>query len=247
MTRGSVSTEGLAAHAIFGYVSESASTAPISIKTTGVEIAATGPNTYGVYAIQDGAGALDVDLRGGSISTAGTYGYGVFIWNRGGGGFDIDLEDVDITSTTVETRSRGVVGYSNKAGKAALSIDVTRGDIVIAGATSYGLYGLSTHAESEATISIVRTGGAIVTPGLGARGIFGYHWGLGSAAVRTRAAEIEAPFAVGIEGRLTNDANAAGRILLTTHEGAIKAREAGVLAWAARSSGHTGGRNRRTM
>ena len=240
VTRGSVSTEGRAAHAIFGYVSESASTAPISIKTTDVEITATGPNTYGVYAIQDGAGALDVNLRGGSISTAGTYGYGVFIWNRGGGGFDIVLEDVDITSTTVETRSRGVVGYSNKAGKAALSIDVTRGDIVIAGATSYGLYGLSGHAESEATISIVRTGGAIVTPGLGARGIFGYHLGLGSAAVRTRAAEIEAPFAVGIEGRLTNDANAAGRILLT-HDGAIKARETGVLAWAARSSGHTGG------
>ena len=239
VTRGSVSTEGLAAHAIFGR--STGSTAPISIDATGVEITATGPNTYGVHAIQDGAGAIDVDLRDSSISTAGTYGYGVYIWNRGGGGgFDIDLEDVDITSTTVETRSRGVVGYSDKAGKAALSIDVTRGDIVIAGATSYGLYGLSGHAESEATISIVRTGGAIVTPGLGARGIFGYHLGLGSAAVRTRAAEIEAPFAVGIEGRLTNDANAAGRILLT-HDGAIKARETGVLAWAARSSGHTGG------
>ena len=306
VTRGSVSTEGSRAAGIFGYVWRPASTAPISIKMTDVIVSTKGSSANGVYAIQGGAGALDVDLRGGSISTTGAFGYGVLVWSRGAGGFDIDLKDIDIATTTVETGASGagaygVMGYFTAAGEAEeLSIDVTRGRIVTAGAFSYGIVGYSRHAESEATVSIGRTGGAIATAGanaygvyalhegvggididladaaiattganahgvyglvnnsgngsaisidvaggniaaagLGARGLFGEHRGLGSAAVRTRAAaEIEAPFAVGIEGRLTDDANAAGRILLT-HEGAIKARETGVLARAARSSGHT--------
>ena len=59
--------------------------------------------------------------------------------------------------------------------------------------------------------------------------------------MRTRAAaEVAAPFAVGMEGRLTNDASAAGRIVVT-HGGAVEAREVGILAWARRSSGHTMG------
>ncbi len=306
VTRGSVSTEGSRAAGIFGYVWRPASTAPISIKTKDVIVSTKGSSANGVYAIQGGAGALDVDLRGGSISTTGAFGYGVLVWSRGAGGFDIDLKDVDIATTTVETGASGagaygVMGYFTAVGEAEeLSIDVTRGRIVTAGAFSYGIVGYSRHAESEATVSIGRTGGAIATAGadaygvlalhegvggididladaaiattganahgvyglvnnsgngsaisidvaggniaaagLGARGLFGEHRGLGSAAVRTRAAaEIEAPFAVGIEGRLTDDASAAGRLLLT-HEGAIKAREVGVLAHAARSSGHT--------
>ena len=305
VTRGSVSTEGSRAAGIFGYVWRPASTAPVSIKTTDVTVSTKGSSANGVYAIQGGAGALDVDLKGGSISTTGAFGYGVLVWSRGARGFDIDLEDVDIATTTVEAGASGagaygVMGYFTAAGDAELSIDVTRGRIVTAGTFSYGIVGYSRHAESEATVSIGRTGGAIATAGanaygvyalhegvggididladaaiattganahgvyglvnnsgngsatsidvaggniaaagLGARGLFGEHRGLGSAAVRTRAeAEIEAPFAVGMEGRLTNDARAAGRIEMM-HEGAIKAREAGVLAWAARSSGHT--------
>ena len=235
VTGGRISTAGRVAHGIFGQVWRTASTAPVSIAATDVDISATGVGARGVYAYNRGAGALDVDLKGGSISAAGV---GVFVQHDGAGVFDVDLEDIDI-ATTAEIYGYGVFGYRRAAGEEALSIDMTGGRIVTAGAFSYGILGFSAHAASEATVSIGRTGGAIVTPGLGARGIFGYHLGLGSAAVRTRAAEIEAPFAVGIEGRLTNDASAAGRILLTTHEGAIKAREVGVLAWAARSSGHT--------
>ena len=81
--------------------------------------------------------------------------------------------------------------------------------------------------------------GAVSAEGLNARGLLGVHTVLGSATVRTRAAaEIAAPFAVGMEGRLTNDASAAGRIVVT-HAGAAEARDVGILAWARRSSGHT--------
>ena len=53
-------------------------------------------------------------------------------------------------------------------------------------------------------------------------------------------AEVESPFFTGMEARLANDANAAGR-LLVTQGGMVRARVAGVVAWAARSSGHTFG------
>ena len=132
------------------------------------------------------------------------------------------------------------------------------GVIETAAAGAHGLYvvrnggqGGSRQAHrSDAEVEF--NGGAIAVTGSNARGVLITHTGLGDIATRLRGGDsthgwtaISAPFGVGFEARATNDANAAGR-LDVTYGGKVEAREVGVLAWAARSSGHTMGAGAQT-
>ena len=208
---GSIATAGTFSHGIWGYVSHSASDAAISIDATGgVAVSTTGEGAYGVHAQQNGVGGIEIDLENAAISTTGAY-------------------------------SRAVFGFIRGASETALSIDATGGSVATTGLGAYGLLGYISNAASTAPISIDATGVAVTVEGLSTRGIFGLHTGLGSVSMTAGAATaIEAPFAVGMEARLTHAANAAGRVVVT-HEGAVKARDIGVLAWGRRSSGHTSG------
>ena len=170
-------------------------------------------------------GDVSVRMTGGAVETAGAGAYGIFVIKGGPAG----AGSIEMTGGTITTAGDGASGayvvYSS--GLTGDSVNTEGLSIDVAGAVS--AEGLNTSVD-----------------GLITRGLLGVHEGWGSAAVRTRAAaEIAAPFAVGMEGRLTNDASAAGRIVVT-HEGAVEARDVGVLAWAARSSGLTRGAGAQT-
>ena len=190
-------------------------------------------------------GTVSVVMEGGAVRTSGgTYvtvlhAHGIYAESNNGRG-DVSAR---MTGGAVETAGASANGlYVLKRGPAgAGSIEMTGGSVTTAGDSANGAYvhmydtGASTEGLS------IDAASAVSVEGLNARGLLGVHTGLGSATVTTgTAAEIAAPFAVGMEGRLTNDASATGRIVVT-HGGAAEAREVGVLAWAARSSGHTMG------
>ncbi len=229
----------------------------------------TGAGALGLHAdsysdTESGPGTTSIVLEGGTIRTRGGihtfsnvnyYSHGI----RAQSSYTRGDVSVRMTGGAVETAGAGAYGmFVVKGGPAgAGSIEMTGGTITTAGDGASGAYvvyssGLTGDSANTEGLSI-DVAGAVSAEGLNTsvdglitRGLLGVHEGWGSAAVRTRAAaEIAAPFAVGMEGRLTNDASAAGRIVVT-HEGAVEARDVGVLAWAARSSGHTKGRGART-
>ena len=214
------------------------------VETTGA--GALGLNAYSPYT-GTSPGTVSIVLEGGTVRTRGGihtfsnvnfYSHGVYSESNNGRG-DVSVR---MTGGAVETAGASANGiFVVKRGPAgAGSIEMTGGTVTTAGDGAYGAYVMHGTGASTEGLSI-DAAGAVSVVGLNARGLLGVHTGLGSATVRTRAAaEIAAPFAIGVEGRLTNDDSAAGRIVVT-HGGAAEAREIGVLAWAARSSGHTMG------
>ena len=221
--------------------------ATVTMRDGLVETTGGGSRGISAYSSYTGMnpGTVSVVMEGGAVRTSGgTYAtvlhaHGIYAESNNGH----VAVSVRMTGGAVETAgasANGIVVF--KAGPAgAGSIEMTGGSVTTAGDGAHGayVYMYDTGASTEGLS--IDAAGAVSAEGLNARGLLGVHTVLGSAAVRTRAAaEVAAPFAVGMEGRLTNDASAAGRIVVT-HEGAVEARDVGVLAWAARSSGHTMG------
>ena len=224
--------------------------ATITMRDGLVETTGNGAIGLSAYSSYTGTspGTVSIVLEGGTVRTRGGthtfsnfnfYSHGVYAESNNGRG-DVSVR---MTGGAVETAGASANGlYVLKRGPAgAGSIEMTGGSVTTAGDNAHGAYvrmygtGASTEGLS------IDAAGAVSVEGLNARGLLGVHTGLGSATVTTgTAAEVAAPFAVGMEGRLTNDASATGRIVVT-HGGSVEAREIGVLAWAVRSSGHTMG------
>ena len=214
------------------------------VETTGN--GSIGLNAYSSYT-GTSPGTTSIVLEGGTVRTRGGthtffglnfYSHGVYAESNNGRG-DVSVR---MTGGAVETAGASANGIRViKTGPAgAGSIEMTGGSIAAAGDGAYGAYVWMGTATSTEGLS-VDAAGEISVEGLNARGLAGFHLGLGSAAITTgAAAEVAAPFAIGMEGRLTNDDSASGRILVT-HGGAAEARDVGILAWARRSSGHTMG------
>ncbi len=221
--------------------------ATVTMRDGLVETTGGGSRGISAYSSYRGTnpGTVSVVMEGGAVRTSGgTYAnvlhaHGIYAESNNGH----TAVSVRMTGGAVETAgasANGIVVFKAGPGGAG-SIEMTGGSVTTAGDSAHGayVYMYSTGASTEGLS--IDAAGAVSAEGLNARGLLGVHTVLGSATVRTRAAaEIAAPFAVGMEGRLTNDASAAGRIVVT-HGGAVEARDVGVLAWAARSSGHTMG------
>ena len=210
-----------------------------AIETTG------GTWNYGLYSQHTGAGNVSIRMTGGSVETTGTNSYGVLALSSGTGASDIT---VVLEGGAIRTRGGGSFGVTSYGvfmersnGSGNHSFRMSGGSIVTEQDNAHGVVGLFPALAAGDTGSVSMTGGSIVAEGLGAQGIWMNSLNLGSADMTTAApAEIESPFYVGMEGRLTENASATGRIVVT-HGGAVEARDVGVLAWAARSSGHTMG------
>ena len=246
VTDAAVSTAGLRAYGIHGVIGNVASTAStsVSIDVKRGSIATTGEDAHGVYGLvvhSSSKAALSVDVMGAVISTRGSITHGIYSRQSGEGGIETDLTDVAISTTN--TSSYGFFGLIANAGsRAALDVDVAGGSVRTTGARSHGIVGYVSGLASTAAISIETADDSVIAvEGPSARGLLGIHAGLGSVSMVTGAATaIKAPFAVGMEARLMNDASAAGRIVVA-HEGTAEAWDVGVLAWARRSGGYTFG------
>ncbi len=241
-----LSTTGVNAH---GVLITQNGLAGIDADLTDAVISTANTSSYGFMGwLRNNSGSplLDIDIVRGSVKTTGARSYGILGYidrNASASALSIDADGVAVSTTGY--RSYGVFALSLGTG----SVDVDLEDVAISttGDESYGVVGNIRYAVSTAAITIEAAGDrAIAVEGLNAAGILGLQAGRGSVRVTTGAeTSIEAPFAVGIEARTTNDAGAAGRVVVT-HEGAAEARYAGVVALAARSSGHTMGAGAQT-
>ena len=236
-----LSTTGVNAH---GVLITQNGLAGIDADLTDAVISTANTSSYGFMGwLRNNSGSplLDIDIVRGSVKTTGPRSYGILGYvsrNASASALSIDANGVAV-STTGDT-SHGVFALS--LGTGGVAVDLEDVAISTTGDGTFGIVGNIRYAVSTAAIAIDAAGDrAIAVEGLNAAGILGLQRGRGSVRVTTGAeTSIEAPFAVGIEGRTTNDAGAAGRIVVT-HGGAAEAREAGILAWAQRSSGHTFG------
>ena len=241
-----LSTTGVNAH---GVLITQNGLAGIDADLTDAVISTANTSSYGFMGwLRNNSGSplLDIDIVRGSVKTTGARSYGILGYidrNASASALSIDANGVAVSTTGY--RSYGVFALSLGTG----SVDVDLEDVAISttGDESYGIVGNIRYAVSTAAIAIEAAGDrAIAVEGLNTAGILGLQAGRGSVRVTTGAeTSIEAPFAVGIEGRTTNDAGAAGRIVVR-HGGAAEARYAGVVALAARSSGHTMGAGAQT-
>ena len=207
-------------------------------------IRSTAINAYGVFATNNGLGdELSVRMTGGSVETTGSGSHGIFVnASNDNGATAGPAMSVDLEGGSVRTRGNAHgVFFASYRGSRDASFRMTGGSIVTEADDVHSVdFWLRRFATGQ-TASARMTGGSIVAEGLGSRGLASLELYYGSFDVMTGAgAEIAAPFAVGMEGLLEVDASPTGRLVFA-HGGAVEAREVGVLARAARSSGHTMG------
>ena len=268
LSGGSVKTAGSDSYAV--HAASGGAGDRVSIALNAAALTTSGARAHGVYGYRASAGGIDIDIQGGSIATTGARGHGVWGYHAGSGGIDIEMDGVAVE--TAGARTYGVLAYHVGA-SGDIAVDMRDGSVKTSGAGALGVYARNdgpggaafdlngawietggdgahavlvwvNNAASEADVSVGAAGGSVTAEGLIARGLYGVSAGLGSVSLTTGAA-VKSPFFIGAEGRLTNDASAAGR-LLVTNGGAVEAREVGVFAWAARSSGSTFGEGTRT-
>ena len=239
---GSIEKSGGDGAGIRFYGNPAANAANARIRVTGGSIAVEGiANTHGVHVDHRGAGGGDAAMTGGSIATKGLNSHGVFATLRNAANEAPVVIGMAGGSITAEGQTAlGLYGIHFGLGSVTVTME-GEAEITTSGDGAHGVSALLFNAANEAAIVVGMAGGSVATEGAGAAGLNGLHLGLGSVTVTTGGeAEIESPFFVGVRGWLSNDANAAGR-LVVTHGGAVEAGDVGVLAWAARRSGHTSG------
>ncbi len=212
-------------------------------------IRTTGQVSYGVFATNNGLGdELSVRIEGGSVETTGRYAHGIFANASNDNGATAGAAmNVVIEGGSVRTRGDAHgVAFSSYRGSRDPSFRMTGGSVVTEVDNTNGVdFWLRRFATGQ-TAFVRMTGGSIVAEGLGSRGLASLELYYGSFDVMTGAgATIAAPFAIGMEGRLEVNASATGRLVFA-HGGAVSARDVGVRAWAARSSGHTMGAGAQT-
>ena len=182
-------------------------------------------------------------MTGGSVETTGAGSHGIFVnASNDNGATAGPAMSVDLEGGSVRTRGNAHgVFFASYRGSRDASFRMKGGSIVTEADDVHSVdFWLRRFAAGQ-TASVRMTGGSIVAEGLGSRGLASLELNLGSFDVMTGAgAEIAAPFAIGMEGLLEVDASPTGRLVFA-HEGAVEARDVGVLARATRSSGHTMG------
>ncbi len=245
---GSIATKGDSAAGVAGTRSSPTATGAVAVTLSGSDtvVKTEGHSAHGVSGAENGRGNITVTMAGGLIETTGPGAMGLRGWSgyRGAGATNVA---VVLEGGAIRTRGGSYVNvihshgiYADRSrGSGSASVRMTGGSVETAGDNANGLHVYKSGSPGKGAVEM--TGGAVSAEGLNARGLWVRHDGLGSIEMTTgAAAEVAAPFAIGMEGRLTNDDSAAGRILVT-HAGAVEAPDAGVVAWVRRSSGHTMG------
>ena len=199
---------------------------------------------YGVFATNNGLGdELSVRMTGGSVETTGAGSHGIFVnASNDNGATAGPAMSVDLDGGSVRTRGNAHgVFFASYRGSRDPSFRMTGGSVVTEADDVHSVdFWLRRFATGQ-TASVRMAGGSIVAEGLGSRGLASLELYYGSFDVMTDAgATIAVPFAVGMEGLLEVNASATGRLVFA-HGGAVEARDVGVLARAARASGHTRG------
>ncbi len=204
---------------------------------------------FGVGVVSNGLGdELSIRMIGGSVEATGASSAGLFLRSTNNNAAAAAAMTAVIEGGSVRTRGSDSSGvwFSGISGSRDASFRMTGGSIVTEADNSRGVYFALGRFGTGQTASVRMTGGSIVAEGLGSHGLSALAVDLGSVDAMTDAgATIATPFAVGMEGRLTQDASATGRLVFA-HGGAVEARDVGVLAWARRSSGHTMGAGAQT-
>ena len=239
---GSITTEGSGAgsHAVVAWQTGAGD---IDVDVTDAAIETQGVNSVGVFGYRTEAGAsgnVDVDVRGGSIASKGRGLYGVHAWARNSDGAgDVEMS-VAGTAVTMARRLAAAV-FAENAGTGDLAVTVSDGAVLRAdGERSIGVRAV--HGGNGGIALDVSGETVIAVEGGDSAGVQAYHTASRAVANRDTTVDmrigagvrISAPFANGVQGRL-GGSNTAG--VAITHQGAIRARDTGILAWASLASG----------
>ena len=227
-------------------------TGDIGIDVQGGSIETEGARSAAVHAFQRGSGGIDIDVKTAALTVGGEEAFAIYGLRSGAAG-DIDIS---VQGGSLETKSSFAHAIYAKAEFASaaeaggdIAVKVTDASVTTRGAFSYGV---SAEHLGKGEVAVEVSGAAVVAAeGGNGVGVHAHHGKRAEIAggdttvdVTIGAdARIRAPFGVGVHGRLGLD-NAAG--VSVTHGGVIEARDAGVLAWAARASGSTADNAART-
>ena len=204
---GSVTTQGLSAHAILGWHDDNASGGDVIIKTRDYDVLTEGPGTggfsYGVIAYQQGPGNIDIDFQGGSVTTKGISNHGFVGWIvdgeiEGGSDGDIDIFISDGSVTTQGLSAHGIIGRHDDNASGGDVIIRTRNATILTESTAL-------HSTYDNTFAV---------------GIFGYQIGPGNADIDLQGGSVETrgTYSYGVYGVLEN-ADHGGELLIRTRGG----------------------------
>ena len=239
---GSFTTEGSGAgsHAVVAWQTGSGD---IDIDVRDAAIETQGRNSIGVFGYRTGTGAsgnVDVDVRGGSVASKGLGLYGIHAWARNSDGTGDVGMNVAGAVVTMERRLASAV-FAENAGTGDLAVTVSNGAILRAdGERSIGVRAV--HGGNGGIAVDVSGKTVVAVEGGDSAGVHAYHSASRAVANEDTTVDmtigagvrVDAPFASGVQGRL-GGSNTAG--VAITHQGAIRARDTGILAWASLSSG----------
>ena len=198
----------------------------------------------GIYTDESTIDGTEISLSEVSIETRGASGGTALHVLRNGqvetedgvvtkGDLVIDLTNVDLVTAPGSTIARGV--RTRDTGTGDIRVTFTSGSI-----RTGGVNGVGVEAEQGFRGYPLRLfglgGGSVENHG-------GWSGKVGAGSITTTLgaeARIEAPFSVGVSAMMGNPKVGTGRIVVG-HAGRIEARDAGIVAWAARWSGSTSG------
>ena len=195
------------------------------MEITGGEITTTGDGARAIRGFyHEGAGEVELIVRGVAIDTAGRSSYGVSSYHRGTGDTFIDVQGVSISTEGPD--AYGVYGFHQ--GDGDVGVDVRGGSISTEGPDAYGVYGahtsdgdvgvsardlaidtaervshgIATYQVGTGDTYIDVQGGSISTVGEFAYGIYSAHLGDGDVGVDVRGGLVstEGPDAYGVYG-----------------------------------------------
>ena len=245
VTGGSLTASGAYAKGIRGWANSRIVAGDLIVRVKDVDMTLTGLNNNAIFVRRTaGTGNVEIDVSGGSIMTTTTgtaIGSGVFghhqALNRPG---DLTIAFRGGSLLVNGLYGDGVHGQRDVGIRGEVDMIVADASVETRGRFTRAISGISASRQGDIDIDV--SGNSVITAeGEGGVGVYAAHTGTGSVHVTIGAeTRITAPFSDGVHGRLTSDADAAGRVVIASGA-AIEARDAGILAFAEPRGGSTFG------
>ena len=155
----------------YGIYGEHLGTGNLTIDVEGGSIKTNRQESHGIHGSHEGEGELDIDAAGVKIETGPFRAPGIYGEHLGTGNLTIDVEGGSIK--TKGYNSHGIQGLHDGAGNLRIeATDVVIDNTGVAGAATYGMYGL--HRGSSGGLTVDVEGGSIDTMREGGHAVIGF-------------------------------------------------------------------------
>ena len=210
MDGGTVTTGGEIAYGLGSWINNATSTATASATLSAGDIATTGDNGYGLYALTNGLGTSVAQMDGGTVNTGGRNAFGLF--SRIINATSTATASATLSAGDIATTGDSGIGlYAWTSGLGSSVAQMDGGTITTGGAEAYGLFSLITNATSTATASATLSAGDIATTGDNGIGLYARTAGLGSSVAQMDGGTVTTGRALGygLLSQITNTTSTA--------------------------------------